>query len=491
MRKGCLWLLIAAFSLWGNAFAQPSKSAVKVALLDRGLDNEIIHLLDVLPLFVLDRDSVVQPIDMSADYPGMLLRSYPIQLPTELKITAVDDLQIRKFGSSVKGGLAYGFANHNHGIGVFPNHTLILMERPQGMRYRKTRVWVDLNHNLDLTDDVVQYYTPSSVAFSEKKVPSPDALLKLDTLVSGVKLQLGFFQAGELRSYQKLYADAVDLVKGNRVFCGVTASFRQRRLNVICGQMVHHNDTLYWALKDVNLNGVYNDLGVDVVMVSNNAAEFNTANAWTLQKGGAVLDWLGQGWKVIPQMNENPKRGSSQHAEVNQNAEGGLDAEWLISVAPIGNKEVKNSRSLLVGDKIPNFKFCVIEGAYKVGKLKENPVHRRKIRKFKGKYTLLVVWNADDVNFHKDSAALHALTRNLPDSVQVIMLNHGGSGRYVYGYNRRFETQMIHGFCSPQVTELLKLQTMPQNFLIDPKQRLIDINVSPFELFDRINGTLR
>jgi hypothetical protein len=491
MLKGCLWLLIAAFSLWGNAFAQPSKSPVKVALLDRGLDNEIIHLLDVLPLFVLDRDSVVQPIDMSADYPGMLLRSYAIQLPTELKITAVDDLQIRKFGSSVKGGLAYGFANHNHGIGVFPNHTLILMERPQGMRYRKTRVWVDLNHNLDLTDDVVQYYTPSSVAFSEKKVPSPDALLRLDTLGTGVKLQLGFFQAGELRSYQKLYADAVDLVKGNRVFCGVTASFRQRRLNVICGQMVHQQDTLYWALKDVNLNGLYNDLGVDVVMVSNNAAEFNTANAWTLQKGGAILDWLGQGWKVIPQMNENPKRGSSQHAEVNQNAEGGLDAEWLISVAPIGNKEVKNSRSLLVGDKIPNFKFCVIEGAYKVGKLKENPVHRRKIRKFKGKYTLLVVWNADDVNFHKDSAALHALTRNLPDSVQVIMLNHGGSGRYVYGYNRRFETQIIHGFCSPQVTELLKLQTMPQNFLIDPKQRLIDINVSPFELFDRINGTLR
>lgn len=491
MRKGCLWLLIAAFSLWGNAFAQPSKSAVKVALLDRGLDNEIIHLLDVLPLFVLDRDSVVQPIDMSADFPGMLLRSYAIQLPTELKITAVDDLQIRKFGSSVKGGLAYGFANHNHGIGVFPNHTLILMERPQGMRYRKTRVWVDLNHNLDLTDDVVQYYTPSSVAFSEKKVPSQDALLKLDTLGTGVKLQLGFFQAGELRSYQKLYADAVDLVKGNRVFCGVTASFRQRRLNVICGHMVHHQDTLYWALKDVNLNGLYNDLGVDVVMVSNNAAEFNTANAWIIQKGGAVLDWLGQGWKVIPQMNENPKRGSSQHADANQNAEGGLDAEWLVSVAPIGNKEVKNSRSLLVGDKIPNFKFCVIEGAYKVGKLKENPVHRRKIRKFKGKYTLLVVWNADDVNFHKDSAALHALTRNLPDSVQVIMLNHGGSGRYVYGYNRRFETQMIHGFCSPQVTELLKLQTMPQNFLIDPKQRLIDINVSPFELFDRINGTLR
>jgi hypothetical protein len=296
---------------------------------------------------------------------------------------------------------------------------------------------------------------------------------------------LGFFQAGELRSYQKLYADAIDLVRGDRVFCGVSASFRQRRLNVICGSMVHHNDTLYWALKDVNLNGVYNDVGVDVVMVSNNAAEFNTANAWTLQKGGAVLDWLGQGWKVVPQLEENLKENATK------NSVDEISSYWSILVEPIGNKAVKNSRSLLVGDKIPNFKFCVIEGAYKVGKLKENPVHRRKIRKFKGKYTLLVVWNADDVNFHKDSAALHAFTRNLPDSVQVIMLNHGGSGRYVYGYNRRFETKMIHGFCSPQVTEMLKLQTMPQSFLLDPKQRLIDINVSPFELFERINGTLR
>lgn len=73
----------------------------------------------MLPLFVLDRDSVIQPIDMSADYPGMSLQSYAIQLPTELKITAVDDLQIRKNGSFVKGGVAYGFANHIHGKGVF------------------------------------------------------------------------------------------------------------------------------------------------------------------------------------------------------------------------------------------------------------------------------------------------------------------------------------------------------------------------------------
>jgi hypothetical protein len=104
---------------------------------------------------------------------------------------------------------------------------------------------------------------------------------------------------------------------------------------------------------------------------------------------------------------------------------------------------------------------------------------------------VLLVWNADDTMYLKDSSTYHAIARTLPDSVQMIMLNHGGSGRYVYGYNKRYETQMIHGFCSPLVTEKLKLQTMPQVFLLDPKQRLIDINMSPFELQNRINGTLR
>jgi hypothetical protein len=263
------------------------------------------------------------------------------------------------------------------------------------------------------------------------------------------------------------------LVKADRKFIGVGNSFRQRRMTVIYGLKVFQDDTLYWALKDVNVNGNYGDVGVDMIMVSNDRGVFNTANAWKLLKGKTVLDWLGQGWQ----------------AQVAKKLPGLVQAEWGLIVEPINSKQVKNARSLLIGNKIPKFRFCVIEGAYKAGKLKENPVHRRSIRKFKGKYTVVIIWNADDSLFHKDSAIYHEISRKSSDSMQILMLNHGGSGRYVYGYNKRFETKMIHGFCSPQVTEILKLQTMPQVFLLDPKQRLIDINMSPFE--KRINGSLR
>lgn len=257
------------------------------------------------------------------------------------------------------------------------------------------------------------------------------------------------FLGGELRSYQKLYGEAVDLVKADRKFIGVGNSFRQRRMTVIYGLKVFQDDTLYWALKDVNVNGNYGDVGVDMIMVSNDRGVFNTANAWKLLKGKTVLDWLGQGWQ----------------AQVAKKLPGLVQAEWGLIVEPINSKQVKNARSLLIGNKIPKFRFCVIEGAYKAGKLKENPVHRRSIRKFKGKYTVVIVWNADDSLFHKDSAIYHEISRKSSDSMQILMLNHGGSGRYVYGYNKRFETKMIHGFCSPQVTEILKLQTMPQVFI--------------------------
>jgi hypothetical protein len=244
---------------------------------------------------------------------------------------------------------------------------------------------------------------------------------------------------------------------------GSKISFRQHRKAVWFGFEPYYgtpqNDTLYWAVKDVNLNGLYNDIGIDKVIVGNNRGEFNSINAWDYRPG-LIIDWLGQ-------------------AQLVESVQLGKNGTWEILHRRIKNVGIKKSRSLLIGEKLPRFKFCLIEGKYLPGKLKENPVHRRSIRTFKGKYTFIVVWNADNQNYINDTAELHDLSRNLPDSIQIVCLNHGGGGRYVYQYNKRYETQFIQGFCSSEVAKKLKLQTMPQYFLIDPKQRLMSINQRP------------
>jgi hypothetical protein len=58
------------------------------------------------------------------------------------------------------------------------------------------------------------------------------------------------------------------------------------------------------------------------------------------------------------------------------------------------------------------------------------------------------------------------------------MLNHGGSGKYVYRYNKRYETNFFHGFCSPEIAKKLKLQSMPQSFLLDSRQNILKIGMS-------------
>jgi hypothetical protein len=356
---------------------------------------------------------------------------------------------------------------HHHGVGLLPTHTLILVDNPMNMRYRATRVWVDLNHNFDLTDDgPAQWYFPMKLTLpklNEGDRVYSQSLILLDTMQNGMAVGFNQFMPGELRSVQKMYDDAIALVCGRREYLGCNVSFRQHRKAVwFGGEKANNsiqNDTLYWAVKDVNLNGLYNDIGIDKVIVGNNRGEFSSSNAWDYRPG-LIVDWLGQ-------------------AQLIENVNQGKDGIWVISHRKIKNVGIKGSRSLLIGEKLPKFKFCLIEGKYQPGKLKENPVHRRSIRNFKGKYTYIVVWNADNPNYINDSAELHDLSRNLPDSIQIVCLNHGGGGRYVYQYNKRYETQFIQGFCSSEVAEKLKLQTMPQYFLIDPKQRLMSINQRP------------
>ena len=426
---------------------------VVTALSQRGADNEINHLIDVVPLFVLTNDSVVQPIDLSADFTGMSLEAWKVLI----------------FKDSLTVGIkhAYGFVPHHHGVGLLPTHTLILVDNPMNMRYRATRIWVDLNHNFDLTDDgPAQWYLPMKLTLPRSNVGDriySQTHILLDTTQNGMAVGFNQFMPGELRSVQKMYDDAIALVCGRREYLSCNVSFRQHRKAVwFGGEKANNsiqNDTLYWAVKDVNLNGLYNDIGIDKVIVGNNRGEFSSSNAWDYRPG-LIVDWLGQ-------------------AQLIEKVQQGKNGIWEISHRKIKNVGIKGSRSLLIGEKLPKFKFCLIEGKYQPGKLKENPVHRRSIRDFKGKYTYIVVWNADNPNYINDSAELHNLSRNLPDSVRIVCLNHGGGGRYVYQYNKRYETQFIQGFCSSEVAEKLKLQTMPQYFLIDPRQRLISINQRP------------
>ena len=87
----------------------PSKVIVTPLFL-RGADDETKRLIDVLPLFKISNDSVIQPIDLSADYPRMLLKAWKVKLPKDSFTQGVTH--------------AYGYVPHHHGVGELPDYTL-------------------------------------------------------------------------------------------------------------------------------------------------------------------------------------------------------------------------------------------------------------------------------------------------------------------------------------------------------------------------------
>ncbi len=457
-----IWVYLIVSILVGNAEAQIRKTKVnqiqKIRLTQTIADVEQQQLLQVLPLFMIKGDSVHQPVDFSADKPGMNLRQEKIILPLGIS----------------NGIHAYGYSYNQHGIEPFPNHTLIFVERPSGIQTQPTRVWADRNHDLNFTND-------SFIIF----YPNKPSILPLNIgWDSRYSIELSLFKTNEFASFQSMYKSAIDLIRGDRVFFGTQFSFREKRLNTAFGILPLEGDTIFIGVKDVNSNGSYRDKDVDRVVLSHSIQRFELENSKPLNKN-LRLFWLGRSFKVMDISKENE-----------------LIIEYNPNYKP-SRKEIKASKSLLVGQKLPRLKFCLATKKKTTFTKTRKRIHSYKPNSFglKNRHTrrswplrknvdsiqtLLVVWNAYDKQWEMDSAMVHQLARlpkNKSANLQVIMLNFGGSGKYVHRYNQRFElNNAIQGFCSASVAKKLKIQTMPQYFLLDSKFKLLDINPKLFTI---------
>ncbi len=429
--------IICAFPVQAQIRSHSSPLQVKKVIINQLLaDVEQQQLLQVLPLFMIKGDSVHQPIDISADKPGMKLNIQKIVPP-----------------KGISNGIhAYGFSYHQHGNLPFPNHTLIFVERPSGLQTQSTRVWADANHDLDFTND-------SSVVFN----PFNPCKLALDIGNQPYAIELSLFGPKEFTSFQSMYKTAIDLIRGERVYFGTQFSFREKRLNTAYGGFEIDGDSIYIGIKDINSNGSFADKGVDRVILSPSLQRFELDNSLPLTEK-MRLNWLGKSFEV-------------SMIQEDRALEIKIDPNYKPS-----RRTVNRANSLLVGQRMPNVKFCMAS--------KKNNAFsktKKRIRSFKPQSrrgdsleTLIVVWNSYDKQWDKDSTYVHQLARipkNGKVKMNVIMLNFGGSGKYVYRYNQRYELNNVtQGFCSATLARKLKIQTMPQYFLLDSRFRIKAIN---------------
>lgn len=226
-------------------------------------------------------------------------------------------------------------------------------------------------------------------------------------------------------------------LKGPREFIGTRFSIKETRFNILYDMVKFRSDSLMVGLMDVNQNGVFTDEGIDRWVISPFNEDYADTKEATIFENNSQISWLGSQFEL--------RKSSFPKFEFVRNDMG------------------CSKNSLINGTKVPRFRYCrAIKGKSS----------KKSSRANGGKAQVFIVWSADNERFVKDSACVHRLSR-MNKEIHWVFLNFGGSGRYVGGYNRRFDLDVTQGFCTSRIAEKLKIQTLPQYYFFDQKHRLI------------------
>lgn len=334
----------------------------------------------------------------------------------------------------------YVFQSHN-GNDFEPNRMLFVLENGKGWWNKpNTRIWIDKDHDFQFDDekaDTLRWGKSDLIFYSDSISYSSGFLLRL-------------FPSNKFYRFSKMNDLSIKELKGPRDFVGTKYSMKEIRYNVRYDLVRFRSDTLMVGLMDMNLNGSFTDPGIDqwVISVFNAAGEFENPMV-TPYAQDASLAWLGYQFKL-----------SSS-----------LFPAFEFELDPVTCAE----NTLVKGEKIPRFRYCLAQ---------KKSRKRRSRQKWDAPH-IYVVWAAENSTFISDSALLHRLIRQRKD-IHWVFLNFGGSGRYVAGYNRRFDIEIEQGFCNSKISEKLKLQSLPQYFYWHENHRLI----STFKRIKDLEGML-
>lgn len=410
-----------SFWVWNALSAQIPQLAdpnvrVYTQLDSIGTDLSSKSSMGLVPLFELKGNWIHSYLDLAgADY-NSRVDSIQISIPEH------------------KGNLSYGYFFQHHGESNWePKRILFVVE--QGKYWYRApiaRIWIDRNHNLDLKDEV-----PDTLVYG--RLRKPISFSKGNRFSSGVGVQV--FPEHRFYRFSKMNDISIQEMQGPRRFIGTRNSLKVERVNIRYTPFLFRRDTLLIGVLDANSNGSFYDNQIDQWLISpGNNSVLSTQNKIAVGPKSEFA-WLGYAYRLSFDSTNNRSNNILIHSV---------------------RKSKKSFRSILNGEKMPRFGFCIAQKNQK----------RYRTRSLPKGNTVFVIWSAENKDFIRDSAKLHSLTRKYKNSINWIFLNFGGSGKYVSYYNRRYDIAVLQGFCNSKIAEKLRLQHLPQYMFWDDRKRL-------------------
>jgi hypothetical protein len=309
---------------------------------------------------------------------------------------------------------------------------------------KPTLIWIDKNHNLDLSDDGAP---DSFFYFTENK----DIVLRHpDFKKATYTLNISRFHFNFNARYISLIDDYYKVNSGSKQFAGSMYSFREQRINCIAGDFKNENDSFRIGVKDANCNGLYNDSEVDFILIGDYQVPELPDNVVPIQRKNGQTFFERKGRK------------------------------YLVShIDPFGefitlmlDEKAKVKNALVIGKKIKKFKFQTTEKERKT----------ISIKKFKKKPTYIFVWRFGQDDFDKDTTILRKIVKDYGDKINVVTLNYGETPKELRAFKRRSAINWMVGQSTIKINQKLFVETYPTGILTRKRLKVKQVSISPTDL---------
>lgn len=312
--------------------------------------------------------------------------------------------------------------------------------------YRRSRrtvyFYVDRNNDFDFTNDG----PPDSLTHLDNEVII--SMSNVHVPESTYSIKLSRFQYGVNVRYKNLLSKHYKAHSGKKIFTDVNYCYREQRYNCIAAHYKSETDSFTIGIKDLNVNGVYNESCVDQLYIgpyqSNIAVDRLVDMTPTISKN--VFEWNGKKYRF------KSIESTGAYVEI------------------VEDKNAKLSSKLEVGEKVPNFEYFNILSK------------KHSLKEYKKQEVYLFFWDKDNLS-SEDTMYLNKLHQEFNERIKLITLNHGDPPKQVrimYYYDR---IAWPVGYSNMEIADKLFLEDVSRGYYIGKRRKLKSDHISPKEMY--------
>jgi len=306
---------------------------------------------------------------------------------------------------------------------------------------RTVYFYIDRNNDFDFSNDG----GPDSVTYRQEsfEITLESAQVKGATYA----IKLTRFKYGENVRYKNLLTEHYKVHSGKKIFTNINYCFREQRYNSVTADYNKGTDSFTIGLKDMNVNGVYNESCTDKIFVGQykeqiaNDQLFNLTP--TLDK--TVFEWGGKKYRIVS------IESTGAFIEIKEE-----------SNATLSNK-------LEVGKKAPKFEYFNILNI------------KHSIKEFKKQEVYLYFW--DNESLSADTAYLNKLNTEFLE-LKIIALNHGDEPKQVRITFYYDKLKFPVGYSNTDLATKYFLEDVSRGYYIGKRRKLKDDEISPEEMYN-------